>query len=150
MYPVDRDRTKPRVCRSQGGKKDVGGEVGISADVSGKEDTRMFENHEQDSTASRVRNARSQIRDMIILRWQYKVKNMQSKRLPAVVDMAVWKKVTKGQPVRWDKEVERVWQEIGGNKDEALSIGESARYKTKVIRGMVRAVNLTSLYRQLS
>ena len=92
MYPVDRDRTKPRVCRSQGGKKDVGGEVGISADVSGKEDTRMFENHEQDSTASRVRNARSQIRDMIILRWQYKVKNMQSKRLPAVVDMAVWKK----------------------------------------------------------
>ena len=57
---------------------------------------------------------------------------MQSKRLPAIVDRAVWKIVTKGQPVRWDKEVERVWQEIGGNKDEVLSIGESERYKTKV------------------
>ena len=57
---------------------------------------------------------------------------MQSKRLPAKVDRAVWKKVTKGQPVRWDKEVEKVWQEIGGNKDEVLSIGESAGYMTKV------------------
>ena len=57
---------------------------------------------------------------------------MQSKRLPAVVDRAVWKKVTRGQPVRWEKEVEKVWQEIGGNKDEVLSIGESAGYKTKV------------------
>ena len=43
----------------------------------------------------------------------------------------MWKKVTKGQPVRWDEEVERVWQEIGGNKDEVLSIGEIAGYKTK-------------------
>ena len=56
---------------------------------------------------------------------------MQSKRLPALVDRAVWKKVTKGQPVRWDKEVERVWKEMGGNKDEELSIGERAGYKTK-------------------
>ena len=66
------------------------------------------------------------------LRWQHSVRNMQIKRLPAIVDRAVWKKVTKGQPVRWDKEVEIVWQEIGGNKDEVLSIGESAGYKTKV------------------
>ena len=44
----------------------------------------------------------------------------------------MWKKATKGQPVRWDKEAERVWEEIGGNKDEVLSIGESAGYKTKV------------------
>ena len=36
------------------------------------------------------------------------------------------------RPVRWDKEVERVWQEIGGNKEEVLSIGERAGYKTKV------------------
>ena len=62
---------------------------------------------------------------------------MQSKRLPAIVDRAVCKKVTKGQPVRWDKEVERVWQEIGGNKDDVLSIGgESAGYKTKA-RGTI-------------
>ena len=56
----------------------------------------------------------------------------RSKRLPAVAHRAVWKKVTTVQPVRWDKEVEKVWQEIGGNKDEVLSIGESAGYKTKV------------------
>ena len=51
---------------------------------------------------------------------------MKSKKLPAIVDRVVWKKVTKGQPVWCDKEVERVWHEIGGNKDEVLSIGESA------------------------
>ena len=45
---------------------------------------------------------------------------------------AVWKKVTKGQPVRWDKEVRIVWQEIGGSKGEVLSIGEGVGYKTKV------------------
>ena len=56
---------------------------------------------------------------------------MQRKRLPAIVDKAVWKKVTKGQPARWDKEVERVWKEIRGNKDGVLSIGESPGYKTK-------------------
>ena len=71
-------------------------------------------------------------RDMRKLRWQHSVRSMQSERLPAIVDRAVWKKVTRGQPVRWDKEVEKVWQEIGGNKDEVLSIGESAGYMTKV------------------
>ena len=71
-------------------------------------------------------------RDMRKLRWQHSVRNMPSKRLPAIVDGAVWKKVTKGQPVRWDREVEKVWQEIGGNKHEVLAVGESAGYKTKV------------------
>ena len=71
-------------------------------------------------------------RDMRKLRWQHSVRNMQRKRLPAIVDRAVWKKVSKGQPVRWDNEVERVWQEIGGNKDEVLSIGESAGYNAEV------------------
>ena len=53
--------------------------------------------------------------------------------MPAIiVDRAVWKKVTKGQPERWDKEVERVWQEMGRNKDEVLSIGKSTGYKTEV------------------
>ena len=133
MYPVERDGTKARVCRrSLGGKQEVGGEVGNSADVSGKDDTRMFEHNEQYSIESRVGDLRSQNRDMRKLRWQHSVRNMQSKRLPTIVDRAVWKKVTKGQPVRWDKEVEKVWQEIGGNKDEVLSIGESAGYKTKV------------------
>ena len=106
--------------------------VGNSADVSGKDDTRMFENNEQYSIESRVGDARSQNRDIRKLRWQHSVRNVQSKRLPATFDRAVWKKATKGQRVRWDKDVEKVWQEIGGNKDEALSIGESAGYKTKV------------------
>ena len=35
-------------------------------------------------------------RDTRKLRWQHGVKTMQSKRLSAVVDRAVWKKVTKG------------------------------------------------------
>ena len=48
-------------------------------------------------------------RDMRKLRRQHGVRNMQNERLPAIVGRAVWKKVSKGQPVRWDKEVERVW-----------------------------------------
>ena len=51
--------------------------------------------------------------------------NFVGEKAPPSYDRAVWKKVAKGQPVRWDKEVERVWQEKGGNKDEVLSIGES-------------------------
>ena len=31
------------------------------------------------------------------LKWQYKLKIMPEKRLPAIVDNAVWEKVTKGQ-----------------------------------------------------
>ena len=46
-------------------------------------------------------------RDMRKMRWQHSVRNMQSKRLPAIVDRAVCKKVKKGQPVRWDKEVKK-------------------------------------------
>ena len=42
---------------------------------------------------------------------------MQRKRLPAIVDRAMWKKVTKGQAgKRWDKEVEKVWKGRGGKK----------------------------------
>ena len=37
----------------------------------------------------------------------------------------------------WNKDVEKLWQEMGGNKDEAvLSIGERAGYKTKAIRNI--------------
>ena len=62
MYPVERDRTKARVCRrSLGGKQEVGGEVGNSVDGSGEEeDTRMFENNEQYSIESRVGDLRFQ------------------------------------------------------------------------------------------
>ena len=36
--------------------------------------------------------------------------------MPAVVDKAAWKKVTKEQvSIRWDKEAEKVWEEGKGN-----------------------------------
>ena len=76
------------------------------------------------------------IRDMRKLIWQFSMKNMQNKKLPATADRAVWKKVTKGQPVRWDIEVEGIWNEIGGNEDKVLSIGESVQCKATV-RGMI-------------
>ena len=112
MYSVERNHTRARVCRrSLGGKQEIGGEVGNSADFSGKEDARMFENNEQNTTlrAELGMSALKTNRDTRKLRWKYSVKNMQSKRLPAIVDRAGWKKVTKGQPVRWETEVERVW-----------------------------------------
>ena len=58
-------------------------------------------------------------RDLKKLKWHYRVKNMQGKRLPAVVDRFVWKKRTKGKVgIRWDKVWENIWKEIGGNKKE--------------------------------
>ena len=63
------------------------------------------------------------IRDVRKLKWQYKVRNMTKKRLPAIADRAVWEKVTKGRArIRWDSEVEKVWKDIGGNQAEVLSI----------------------------
>ena len=44
--------------------------------------------------------------DVRKLKWQYKVHNMAEKRLPAIVDRAVWEKTTKGRPGRWDNVVE--------------------------------------------
>ena len=47
MYPDERDCIKAGTRRrSVRGKRKVGGEVGNSADGSGKEDTRIFENGE--------------------------------------------------------------------------------------------------------
>ncbi|CAM9321845.1 unnamed protein product [Sphacelaria rigidula] len=63
---------------------------------------------------------------------------MQRKRLPAVVNEVVWKKSTKGNAgIRWDRVMEKVWKEEGGNQDEILSIDEGAGYKTKV-RNMIK------------
>ena len=41
------------------------------------------------------------------MKWKYSVKNMQRKRLAAIVGRFVWKKRTKGKAgLRWDKVVE--------------------------------------------
>ena len=42
------------------------------------------------------------------LKWQYKVKNMPEKKLPAIFDRAVSEKITKGRAgIRWDSVVEK-------------------------------------------
>ena len=53
---------------------------------------------------------------------KYKVKNMPEKRLPAIVDRAVWEKITKGRAgIRWDNVVEKIWKDLGGGQGEVLS-----------------------------
>ena len=53
--------------------------------------------------------------------------------MPAIVDRFVWEKRTKGKAgIRWDKVVENIWKEIGGNKNEIMSIEDVGEYKTKV------------------
>ena len=67
------------------------------------------------------------------MKWQYKVRNMPQKRLPAIADRAVWEKLTKGRAgIRWDSVVEKVWKDIGDNQEDMLSIDKFARYKTEV------------------
>ena len=50
-------------------------------------------------------------RDVRKLKWQCKVKNVPEKRLPAIVDRAVWEKITKGRAgIRWGNVVEKIWK----------------------------------------
>ena len=45
---------------------------------------------------------------------------MPKKRLPAIVDRAVWEKVTKERAgIRWDSVVEKVWKDTGGKPRRA-------------------------------
>ena len=72
-------------------------------------------------------------RDVRKLKWQYKVKNMAKKRLPAIVDRAVWEKITKGRAeTRWDNVLEKIWKDIGGDQEEILSVEKLGGYKTEV------------------
>ena len=58
---------------------------------------------------------------------------MPEKRLPAIADRAVWEKVTKGRTgIRWDNVVEKIWEDLGGDQEEVLSIEEFGGYKTVV------------------
>ena len=48
-------------------------------------------------------------RNMRKLKWQYQVRNIPKKRLPAIADRAVWETVTKGRAgIRWDSVVEKI------------------------------------------
>ena len=58
---------------------------------------------------------------------------MPKKRLPAIADRTVWEKVTKRRAgIRWDRVVEKVWKDVGGNQAEILSIEKFAGHKTEV------------------
>ena len=60
-------------------------------------------------------------RDVRMLKWQYKPRNMPKKRFPAIADGAVWEKVTKDRAgIRWDSVVEKIWKDIGENQEEIL------------------------------
>ena len=64
------------------------------------------------------------------LKWQNKVKNMPEKRLPAIVDRALWEKITKGRAgTRWDNVVEKIWKDLGGDQEEVLSTEKFGGYK---------------------
>ena len=58
-------------------------------------------------------------RDVRKLKSQHEVKNMPEKRLPAIVDRAVWEKIKKEQAgIRWDNVVDKISKELGGDQEE--------------------------------
>ena len=73
-------------------------------------------------------------RYMTELKGQHKVRNMPTKRLPAIVDRAVSEKITKGRAsARCDSVVEKVWKDIGGNLEELMSAEKFGKYKAEVV-----------------
>ena len=68
---------------------------------------------------------------------------MLKKRLPTIVDRAVWGKVTKERAgIRWNSVVEKVWKDIGGNQEEVVSAGKFGKYKAEVEKGIERRERL--------
>ena len=52
--------------------------------------------------------------------------------MPAIVDRAVREKITKGRAgIRLDNVVEKIWTELGGEREEKLSIEKFSRSKGK-------------------
>ena len=71
-------------------------------------------------------------RDVRMWKWQYR-NNMPEKRLPTIVDGAVWEKRTRGRAgTKWDNVVEKLWKELGGDQEEVLFIEKFGGYKTEV------------------
>ena len=53
--------------------------------------------------------------------------------MPVKADRAVWEKLKKGPAgIRWDSVDKKVWNNIGGNREEILSIEKFAGYKIDV------------------
>ena len=74
-------------------------------------------------------------RDVRKSKWQYKVRNMPEKRLPAVADRAVWEKTTKGRAgIRWNNVVKKIWKGLG-DREEVLSIEKLVGTRQKLKKG---------------
>ena len=84
---------------------------------------------------------------------------MPEKRLPAIVDRAVWEKITKGRAgIRWDSVVEKTWKALGRDQEEVLSTEKYGGYKTEevkerleergrlALRNMVKEENHSEIY----
>ena len=75
-------------------------------------------------------------RDVRKLKWQYKVRNIESEKwFPAIADRVVWVKVTEGRAqVRRDNVVETIWKGLGGDQEDipVLHIDNFGGYKTEV------------------
>ena len=58
---------------------------------------------------------------------------MPKTRLPPIADRAVREKVSKAQArIRWKSVLEKVWNDIGRNQEDVLSVEKFGPYKTKV------------------
>ena len=80
-------------------------------------------------------------RDMRKLKWQYEVRNMPKKRLPAILDRAVWEKKLKKKGRAGRRRVsvvEKVWKGMGGNQEEMMSAEKFGRYKADAGEGIER------------
>ena len=52
-------------------------------------------------------------------------RRIKKMRLLAIVDRPVWEKVSKGRVgTMWDRVIEKVWKDIGGNQEEVMSAGK--------------------------
>ena len=73
-------------------------------------------------------------RDVRNLKWQYKVRNVPEKRLPAMVDRAVWEKITNGRAeTRCYNVVEKIWKDLGGDPRRGVSTEKFGGYKSKIL-----------------
>ena len=71
-------------------------------------------------------------RGMRKLKWQHRVKSAPKKRLPAIVDRAVWEKVTTRRAgIRWDNVVENPGKDKGGRQDDIVSAEKFGRHETE-------------------
>ena len=69
--------------------------------------------------------------------------------MPVKADRAVWEKLKKGPAgIRWDSVDKKVWNNIGGNREEILSREKFAGFKTAVKDSICRNKGKASAKKQ--